>query len=641
MSMWKKMLISALAFSIVAGGATSAFAAKPDWAGKPAWEKDNKKDKDDRDDDDKDDDDDIRGIHIEVNGRIVLLTFDDVESESAWALQYIAELVKRGVFTGYEDGTFRPNQKVTRIEAITAAVRQMGLRAQAESSAEMSTELNFKDADKIEKKYPWAVGYVAVAAENDLFLETETEVKPEQPADRLWATILLVKALGLENEAKAKMNASLTFKDKNEIPAGAVGYVAVALEKGLITGYDNNTFRPNKPVTRAELAAILDRTGDQLPDSDSGYAQVNGTFAGIVDGKVTITANGATKAYAVSQDVTVLRNNAWAKLSDLAVGDKVTAVVSNGLVIFLNVTQSATVTDGQKTGTVTAVGANTLTLSKDGQTTQYTVKSDAVILRNNATVALSAVKVGDEATVVVSGGQIVHVNVTKTATVTDGTKTGAVTAVGANTLTLVKDGQTTQYTVKSDAIIVRNGATVTLSAVKVGDQVSVVVAGGVVIHVNVTQPIAESGQVSGVVTAVYGSTIDLTVNNTVVSYPVEANATIVRNGAVVSLSAVQPGDGVSVVLASGKVLHLTVTSPVSDNNTGVYTVTGKYQGHRTENGKVVQISISTEQNNSVVTRVYNVSADAVVNGNALTLEKGVTNVELVVANQLVTIINIK
>jgi len=634
------MLISALAFSIVAGGATSAFAAKPDWAGKPSSEKNDKKDKNEQNDDD-DNDDDIRGIHIEVNGKVVLLTFDDVESESAWALQYIAELVKRGVFTGYEDGTFRPNQKVTRIEAITAAVRQMGLRAQAESAAEMATELNFKDANKIEQKFPWAVGYVAVAAENDLFLETETEVKPDQPADRLWATILLVKALGLEKEAKAKMNANLTFKDKNEIPAGAVGYVAVALEKGLITGYDNNTFRPNKPVTRAELAAILDRTGDQLPDENSGYAQVNGTFAGIVDGKVTITANGATKAYAVSQDVTVLRNNVWAKLTDLAAGDKVTAVVSNGLIIFLNVTQSATITDGQKTGTVTAVGANTLTLSKDGQTTRYTVKSDAVILRNNATVALSAVKVGDEATVVVSGGQIVHVNVTKIATVTDGTKTGAVTAVGANTLTLSKDGQTTQYTVKSDAIVVRNGTTAALSAVKVGDQVSVVVAGGVVIHVNVTLPIAESGQVNGVVTAVYGNTIDLTVNNVVVSYPVESNATIVRNGAVVALNAVQPGDGVSVVLANGKVLHLTVTSPVSDNNTGVYTVTGKYQGHRTENGKVVQISISIESNNSVVTRVYNVAADAVVNGNALTLEKGKTNVELIVANHLVTIINIK
>jgi len=562
MSMWKKMLISTMAFSLVAGGATSAFAAKPDWAGKPAWDRDD--DRDDRDDDDDDD----RGIYIEVNGKKIKLKFEDVEAESAWALQYIAELVKRGVFTGYEDGTFRPNQKVTRIEAIAAAVRQMGLRAQAESAAEMSTELNFKDADKIEKKYPWAVGYVAVAIENDLFLETESEVQPEKPADRLWATILLVKALGLESEAKAKMNAELAFKDKKEIPAGAVGYVAVAIEKGLVTGYENNTFRPNQPVTRAELAAILDRTGDQIPDDSTGFGQVNGTFVGkTADGKITLTVNGQSKTYAVAADVTVLKDNKWANLSAVLPGDKVTAVVSNNVVVYLNVTQNATVTDGQKTGTVTAVGTNKLTLTKDGTTTEYAVKSDAVVLRNNATT--------------------------------------------------------------------------TLSAVKPGDQVTATVVGGLVIHISVTTPVVENGQASGIVTAVRSNQIDVWTNNATVTYSFDSNAVIVRHNATVELNVVQPGDGVNLILVNGKVLHLTVTAPVSDNNVAVYTVAGKYQGHKTENGKLTQMSISTTQNGSVVTRIYNVAADAVVNGNALALEKGVSDLELVVANQVVTVVTIK
>ncbi|HZG77789.1 MAG TPA: S-layer homology domain-containing protein [Paenibacillus sp.] len=647
MNLWKKTMISCLAISLVAGGGASAFAAKPDWAGKPSWNKDKQDrdkddDRDDRDDRDDDDDDDDRGITIEVNGKKIELTFRDVRSESAWALQYIAELVKRGIFTGYEDGSFRPNQKVTRIEAITAAVRQMGLRAQAESAAEMATELNFKDADKIENKYPWAVGYVAVAVENDLFLETESEVKPEQPADRLWSTILLVKALGLENEAKAKMNAELSFKDKKDIPAGAVGYVAVALEKGLVTGYENNTFRPNQPVTRAELAAILDRTGDQLPEDESGFGQVTGTFTGIVNGKATLTVNGKSVAYSLASDVTVLRNNALVAITALAAGDRVTAVVSNGTIIFLNVTQAASVTDGQKTGTITKIDGGKLTITKDGASTEYTVKSDATILRNNASATLSALRTGDQVTVVVAGGLIVHVNVTTAASVTDGQKTGTVTAVGANKLTIAKDGVTTEYTVKSDAVIVRNNATAQLSALKAGDQVTAVVAGGVVVHVNVTQPVAENGQVTGVVSAVYGDKVDLWKGGVQVSYAVEANATIVRNGVAVALNVVQPGDEVSLLLLNGKVLHLNVTDPVSENNTGVYTVEGKYESHRTSNGKVTQMTITTVQSGGgVVTRIYNVSPDAVVNGNALTLEKGVTTVELIVANQAVTIINIK
>ena len=78
-----------------------------------------------------------------------------------------------------------------------------------------------------------------------------------------------MKALGLEAEAKAKENTQLNFRDDDKIPAGSVGYVEVATEKGIVTGYEDNTFRPNQPVTRAELAALLDRTDDQLPDNDA------------------------------------------------------------------------------------------------------------------------------------------------------------------------------------------------------------------------------------------------------------------------------------------------------------------------------------------------------------------------------------
>lgn len=562
MSMWKKLIASLIAIALIVGSGTTAMAAKPDWAGKPAAKKHDKKD-----DDKGRKKDSFNGIEITINGKKIKMTFNDVRAESAWALEYIAELVKRGVFTGYEDGSFRPNQKVTRIEAITAAVRLMGLRAKAESAEEMSTKLNFKDADKIEKKYPWAVGYVAVAVENDLFLETDNSVQPEKNGDRLWATILLVKALGLEDEAKAKMNVELPFKDKKEIPAGSVGYVAVAMDKGLVTGYENNTFRPNQPVTRAELAALLERTGEQIPDTNTGFGEVTGTYAGLSNGKMTITKDGQTASFAVSQDVAIVRNNALVDLEDLLLGDNVKAVVSNGMIIYITVTKSVASVDGQKSGTVTAVGNGKLSLKKDGTTTTYSVKNDVVVVRNNV--------------------------VTK------------------------------------------------LSSVKAGDQVNLVVAGGVVIHISVTTPVAENGQVSGVVSAVYGQEIDMIVSGGVAKYNVDAKATIVRNGHVVELAAVQPGDEVDVAVVNSNALFITVTKPVSDTNVGAYTVEGTYQGHKIEKGKLVQISITTQHNKQPITQIYNVASDVNVNGNALSLEKDVSVVELVVVNQVVTMINIK
>lgn len=121
--MLKKVIATGLAFVMIMGSGTAVLA------------KDNGNKKDDS--------------KVEIH-----LTFDDLQS-AEWAIRYIASLASKRVFEGYEDGTFKPHNTVSRIEAITAAVRLMGLRSQAESAAEMSTRLNFKDADKVPS---WAVG---------------------------------------------------------------------------------------------------------------------------------------------------------------------------------------------------------------------------------------------------------------------------------------------------------------------------------------------------------------------------------------------------------------------------------------------------------------------------------------------------
>ncbi|WP_199618326.1 S-layer homology domain-containing protein [Paenibacillus alkalitolerans] len=354
--MWKKLLAGTLALSMVAGGASSAFA----------------KDKD------RDDDDDDK-VKIEVkdgNRKIeIKLDLDDVEKEAAWALKYIAELAAKGVFTGYEDGTFRPKQHITRVEAITAAVRLMGLEAQAKSQAEMSTELNFKDAEKIQRKYPWAVGYISVAVENDFFAETESEVKPEKKADRLWATMLLIKALKLEEEAKAKMNTKLTFKDANEIPAGAVGYVALAVEKGLITGYEDNTFKPNKPVTRAELAALLERTDDQMPETPGHVdAQVTGTVSSVIGNSITIVKDGQPTTVNVTADTFIWRNNQKVNVTAIISGDQVKVHTVQGVATYIEVKQAAT---NDNTAVYTATGIyQEHRLNAQGELEQITILRD-------------------------------------------------------------------------------------------------------------------------------------------------------------------------------------------------------------------------------------------------------------------------
>lgn len=388
----KKTLITGLTAVMLVGGATSAFA---DGKGKGR----------DRHDDDRRPAysrnvgqayKDFRSgspliIQNGKNNRITInVNFSDMRgADVEWAMRSIARLAPKGVFEGYEDGTFRPRQSVSRIEAIAAAVRLLGLKEEAESEEAKSTKLNFKDADKIAKKYPWAVGYVAVALENDLFAEGDDKVHPEKPADRLWATTLLVKALKLDDEAKAKMNTQLPFKDANQIPAGSVGYVAVAVEKGLINGYENNTFRPNKPVTRAELAALLDRAGEQLPGWNENL--VAGTLNAVNGNTLSITKDGATAIVTLDPNAFIFRDGQRVSVADLQPGDTVKAFLFNGTVYFVEAVkgaqspQSFTVSgtfrsltlDGQ--GKIASITINQAVYGQPAQPVTYTAASDVVV----------------------------------------------------------------------------------------------------------------------------------------------------------------------------------------------------------------------------------------------------------------------
>jgi len=346
-TMWKPIVTGGLALSLLLSGSVAALAKDNGRGhGKDAFQGFNNKGRNEA----------PANANATVNLR---LSFEDLKGgDVEWAARYIASLASKRVFEGYEDGSFKPRNAISRIEAITAAVRLMGLRDQAESPEEMATQLNFKDAGKIPS---WAVGYVAVALENDLFSENDDAVQPQKEADRLWATTLLVKALKLESEAKAKMNTKLSFKDAAKIPAGSVGYVAVAIDKGLIDGFEDNTFRPNQSVTRAQLAALLDRTGDQMPDKDAASGTVS---AAVYGNTLTLVKAGVTTQLTLNPNAFIYRDGVQVSASALQIGDVVKARSYNGQVIFVEVVQNGQAVD--PTFSVTGFLAAT-TLNASGQ----------------------------------------------------------------------------------------------------------------------------------------------------------------------------------------------------------------------------------------------------------------------------------
>lgn len=521
---FKKVVATCLAFVMITGGSTAVLA------------KDNGAQNQDK--------------KIEIH-----LTFDDLQS-AEWAIRYIASLASKRVFEGYEDGTFKPHNTVSRIEAITAAVRLMGLRSQAESASAMNTKLNFKDANQIPA---WAVGYVAVALENDLFSENDDSVQPQKNGDRLWATTLLVKALKLEAQAKAKMNTTLSFKDAKQIPAGSVGYIAVAMEKGLVDGFEDNTFRPNQSVTRAELAALLDRTGGQLPDQ--GNNTITGTITNVVaNNTLSIKSSGTTAAYSLHPDVFIYRNGAKVNASALQAGDEVKIRTFNNQVVFIEVTKA--VQSILYSGTVSAaVSNNTLTLTKAGATSTLALHPDVVVYRNGMKVNVYDLKIGDEINIRTSDNKVIYIEVTRSVVPVSSSGTVSL-AVSSNVLRLTKSGVTTEYVLHPDVVIYRNGVKVNASALLVGDEVNVRTSDNKVIFIEVTQT-AQAITNSGTVTAVVSNNM-LKLQKSGVPYelPLHPDVVVYRNGLKVNASDLKVGDEVNIQTSENKVIYIEVTKMV-------------------------------------------------------------------------------
>jgi serine protease AprX len=80
--------------------------------------------------------------------------------------------------------------------------------------------------------------------------------RPDDYATRLATAVALVRATGLQAEANAASSLPLSVKDASEIPAALRGYVAVALDKGLLTAEDGY-FHAQSAITRAQLAHSL------------------------------------------------------------------------------------------------------------------------------------------------------------------------------------------------------------------------------------------------------------------------------------------------------------------------------------------------------------------------------------------------
>jgi len=176
----------------------------------------------------------------------VSYAFTDLTSEH-WAYDAVGKMVDRKVLSGYNDGTFKPDSKITRAEFATILVKTLGIK-------EVSESIEFKDVEGIH----WAEAYIDLANTflTGYLLNGEYYFKPEEAALREDAAVAIVSAKGLTNK-DVDIGVLNKFNDKSSISENLRKYVAIAVDNGLMKGNANGTFNPQGNLTRAEVAALF------------------------------------------------------------------------------------------------------------------------------------------------------------------------------------------------------------------------------------------------------------------------------------------------------------------------------------------------------------------------------------------------
>lgn len=96
-------------------------------------------------------------------------------------------------------------------------------------------------------------------------VSADEDFRPEDPVKRHEVAVFTVKALGLGKEAESRKNVNLNFADLDKIPLEARSYVELAVENEILKGLPGNLFNPTGDLTRAEAANLLTNFAKKMP----------------------------------------------------------------------------------------------------------------------------------------------------------------------------------------------------------------------------------------------------------------------------------------------------------------------------------------------------------------------------------------
>jgi len=186
-----------------------------------------------------------------VNGKDIFMSSDGEKWESAkkgcyfndvnpsdWFYDSVIFLEQKGIITGYEDESFKPDYDMSIEEFIVLVLRATG-----------------EDVEVSHDRY-WASAYIEKAISLGFIQKDEFESRYTQPIKREEMVKLLMNIIGHEENKDFSSYKSL-IKDFDDVDLKYQPFVLKAYATGIIKGYEDGSFRPKQKFRRAEAADVI------------------------------------------------------------------------------------------------------------------------------------------------------------------------------------------------------------------------------------------------------------------------------------------------------------------------------------------------------------------------------------------------
>lgn len=432
-------------------------------------------------------------------------TFTDI-ADDYWAKDYIAKMANRGYAKGYDDGTFKPEGKMTAAETLLFCARATGIDSATQTKL---AEVYAEEMEEIlpEGMYSWAGKEMAVAVEAGVLSLTElealaqtdpktvTESNPngrtylEQTITRENLCMYLVRAMQLKPLAKSLSSYPLSFGDKTSISAALQPYVYVLNNFGIVQGDDLGNFNPQGAVTRAQMTTMLCRTLDFMASAGievelseyTDYDWTAGTISAVTsgaDGSIILTLTGditGTRSFSLPSGAKIFEDNMLTSSSALKVGQYVR----------LNLNDNGSIREARLSGVLTTYSGTVSSLA-DGQLSLLVNGQSRNLKIDRFTSVMIGKTVGDRSIIdeeagysaatcyVDETGHLAGVIFTGGTQMMEGLLESVNTVNGVTTLGITAfNGVVYRYTIPTGIAITVNGVLGSLSASQVGKYVQV------------------------------------------------------------------------------------------------------------------------------------------------------------------------